>query len=139
LAIRNESGRSIASHYIFHKQHNGKVRPYFGIGPVFDVGYNSYESISKGNSGGSTKNTSSQTISGAGLSGVLGMEYKVNKWITLLAEYESNAMYRYLVQLQKVEQNRDGGNYQVMSRTEQDEHQFKFGSDAIKMGLTVYF
>jgi hypothetical protein len=120
---RSQQTTNAIAQWIRYPVHDGTLRAYWGAGPT--VGFSRLTSSSETSEASSGSEDSDRWSLRGGAVGVVGAEWFVRSRISLTAEYQSGFTYQYT---RRTDESSTG-----------TEHQFRLGSRAVLVGLSLYF
>ena len=110
---------------------------YYGYGPSisYSQSYDEYETDLNSEPPEFYMQERSTSLFEAGLTAVAGVEWGLNSFLTLHAEYRSSFSYRLQTSDQNYSSEDHAGDHERTSKI----NQFRFSSDGVRFGLSVYF
>lgn len=129
---------NISSLYLWNTPIKSDVSAYCGIGPTLNFSH--YKNTSKNEELNNdtftmTENIITENNFGIGISGVIGVEWFVKDNISILGEYETNAIYNFTKT--KTDVNHNDSYFD--NTIERKGNVFRFNSVGAKLGVSIYF
>ena len=142
-ADRDDQGIEINAQYVYYILPDRRIKPYYGLGPVFGFSRAKDETyaISQSERGDSLlqpREWEHEVLRKTwclGLSGLLGAEWFFTDRISLTAEYGAVLEYERQTQQSSYSSTTNDTSTEMESTVKE----FKFGPSSVKLGLSVYF
>ena len=131
------AGVSASLYFLRYTRSRTSVHLYYGAGPTFSAGRSSGDVTTEYGIDGDVTQAQRFVLVGAGVSGIVGVEWPATDWLSVLAEYGQTVRYSYTHTTNEIDfQNNSDNDNKAFSRSD---HTISTGPSGVRFGLSVFF